>query len=216
MHAIIPPAGGPDLQAESALAPGIPSRAVHLCLDMQNLIGPAGPWAAEWADRVLPAVVSLVEHAPERCIFTRFVPPRDAAKMPTAWRDFYRKWPGLTAQEIDPRTLELMPPLQRFTPPASVLDKTRYSAFSASGLQDRLRAMSAEALVISGAESDMCVLSTVLSAIDLGYPVVIATDAICSASDTCHDAVLELYHQRFSQQVRTMTVGEICETWVPA
>lgn len=216
MRVIVPPASSPDLQAEPALPAGIPPRAVHLCLDMQNLIGPAGPWAADWAERVLPVVISLVEHAPARCIFTRFVPPLDAERMPGTWRAFYRKWPGLTAQQIEPEAVELMAPLKRFVPPATVLDKTRYSAFAAPVLQERLQALSASALIVSGAESDVCVLATVLSAVDLGYPVILATDALCSGCDPCHDAVLQLYRQRFSQQVQTMTAAEIRAAWVPA
>ena len=180
---------------------------------MQNLIGPLGPWAAKWAERVLPAVIALAEHAPERCIFTRFIPPPDVETMPGAWRAFYRKWSGLTGKAVDPEALELMTPLKLFVPPASVLDKTRYSAFSNPTLIERLQAMSADALIVSGAESDICVLATVLAAVDLGYPVIVATDAICSASDPCHDGVLQLFGQRFSQQVHPMEVAEIRALW---
>jgi nicotinamidase-related amidase len=193
----------------------VPRGAVHLCLDMQNLIGPGGPWAAQWAERILPSVVALVEHAPERCIFTRFVPPADEKSMPNGWRDFYRAWPGMTAREVDPDAVELMPPLKLFTPPATVIDKTRFSAFSNSALEARLRALEATAIIVSGAESDMCVLATVLAAVDLGYPVIVATDAICSSADPSHDAVLRIYHQRFSQQIRTMSVEEIRAAWAP-
>jgi len=216
MIEIVPPAAAPDWRTEPSPESRISPRAVHLCLDMQNLIGPAGPWAAKWAERVLPDIVALVEHAPARTIFTRFVPPPEPGALPGAWRDFYRKWPGLTGKEIDPEAVELMAPLKLFVPPATVVDKTRYSAFSNPALQERLQAMSAEALIISGAESDMCVLSTVLAAVDLGYPVVVATDAICSASDPCHDAVVRLYHLRFSQQVQTLSVAAIRETWSAA
>jgi nicotinamidase-related amidase len=195
---------------------GIPPLAVHLCLDMQNLIGPAGPWTAKWALRVLPTIVSLVERAPERCIFTRFVPPPDADRMPGSWRSFYDKWPGLTGREIAPQALELMAPLQLFVPPARILDKTRYSAFANSDLHAWLAEMGAKALIISGAESDVCVLATILGAVDLGYPVFVATDAICSSADPHHDAVLRLYQQRFSQQIHAMPTAEICEAWIPA
>jgi nicotinamidase-related amidase len=180
---------------------------------MQNLIGPQGPWAAQWAERVLPSVVALVEHAPQRCIFTRFVPPADETAMPEGWRDFYRAWPGMTAREVDPDAIELMAPLKIFTPPAKVMDKTRFSAFSNSALNASLQSMAAQALIVSGAESDMCVLATVLAAVDLGYPVIVATDALCSSSDPCHDAVLRLYHERFSQQIQAMPVEEIRAYW---
>jgi nicotinamidase-related amidase len=212
---IDPPAPAEGVRADP-LVRNIPSRAVHLCIDMQNLIAPSGPWAAEWAMRVLPTICSLVERAPERCIFTRFVPPERPDQMPGAWRAFYGKWPGLTGREIDPEALELMAPLKLFVPPARLLDKTRYSAFSNSALHACLNEMGAEALIVSGAESDVCVLATVLSAVDIGYPVIVATDAICSSADPGHDAALQLYAQRFSQQVQTMQTDEIREAWAPA
>jgi nicotinamidase-related amidase len=217
-------AAQPDRLAVSEAAPDqlpaderpISPRAVHLCLDMQNLIGPAGPWAARWAERVLPSVVSLVEHARGRTIFTRFIPPADIPEAESAWRDFYEKWAGLTLSRIEPALLELIPPLPMFVPPAMVFDKARFSAFSAAGLSERLRLLNADTLILSGAESDMCVLATALSGLDLGYRIVVATDAICSASDPCHDAVQRLYQERFSAQVRTIRVEQIRSLWRPA
>jgi nicotinamidase-related amidase len=189
--------------------------AVHLCLDMQNLIGPAGPWAARWAERVMPSVVRLVEHAPGRTIFTRFIPPPEVPEG-SAWHDFYEKWSGLTLSRIEPTLLELLPPLALFAPPAMVLDKPVFSAFSAPGLAERLQILRADTLILSGAESDMCVLATALAGLDHGYRVVVASDAICSASDPCHDAVQRLYRERFSAQIRTLLVEEIRSLWRPA
>jgi len=204
-----------SLPEGSARPPQVSARAVHLCLDMQNLLGPQGPWAAKWAERVLPAVVSLAEHAPARTLFTRFVPPAEPDDAQGAWRDFYRKWEGLTLKRIDPGMLELMAPLNLFVPPARVIDKPAYSAFSAPETLETLTAMGADALIVTGAESDMCVLATVLAAVDLGYPVIVAEDAVCSSADPTHDAVQELYHSRFSQQVRTMPTPAIKELWRP-
>jgi len=204
-----------DLPEGPRPGPLVPSRAVHLCLDMQNLLGPNGPWQAKWAERVLPGVVSLAEHAPARTIFTRFIPPAEPRDAPGAWRDFYRKWAGMTLQQIEPELLELMAPLNLFVPPARVIDKQRYSAFSTPETDEALRALGAEAVIVSGAESDMCVLATVLAAVDLGYPVIVAEDAVCSSADPTHDAVQELYHSRFSQQVRTMQTAAIKELWRP-
>ena len=55
----------------------------------------------------------------------------------------------------------------------------------------------------------MCVLSTVLGAADYGYRTIIVQDALCSASDQAHDAMLELFNKRYSQQIETTTVDEI-------
>lgn len=42
---------------------------------MQRLFAEGGPWPTPWMPRVLPTVEKLVTRAPERTIFTRFIPP---------------------------------------------------------------------------------------------------------------------------------------------
>jgi nicotinamidase-related amidase len=71
----------------------------------------------------------------------------------------------------------------------------------------------ADALVITGAETDVCVLAAVLGAVDFGYRVVLATDAICSSSDRTHDALLTRYRQRFAQQIETAETAIILANW---
>jgi nicotinamidase-related amidase len=52
-------------------------------------------------------------------------------------------------------------------PPAIIIDKTRYSAFTEPTLlASHLREREADALIVSGSETDVCVLATVLDAVD--------------------------------------------------
>ena len=176
-------------------------RSIHLCVDMQNLFAEETPWHTPWMKRVLPVVAEIAERHAEQTIFTRFIPPAAPEEMPGSWRRYWERWEELTLKRIDRRLLDLVPPLGRFAPPAEVLDKRFYSPFHGTGLAQRLRERGTDALVISGAETDMCVLAAVLDAIDLGYRVVLATDALCSSSDATHDALLTLYRDRFSQQI---------------
>jgi nicotinamidase-related amidase len=54
-------------------------RTVHLCIDMQRIFSPDGPWATPWMERVLPVVLAISHRFPERTVFTRFITPqRDA------------------------------------------------------------------------------------------------------------------------------------------
>lgn len=189
-------------------------RMMHLCIDMQNLIAqPDSPWNAAWAERVLPQVLRLVEAAPARSIFTRFMPPATAERMPGAWQRYYEVWDELTQARIDPNLLALIDPLQRFVPPALVLDKPVYSAFSGRRLQQTLQERGIDTLVISGAETDVCVLATVLGAVDRGYRVILAADAICSSSDKTHDALLSFYRSRLSSQVELADTAAILDAW---
>ena len=70
-----------------------------------------------------------------------------------------------------------------------------------------------DTLVITGGETDVCVLATVLGAIDRGFRVVIVTDAVCSSADQTHDAVMELYRSRFSEQVEAVSTVEVLDDW---
>jgi nicotinamidase-related amidase len=109
--------------------------------------------------------------------------------------------------------LELVEPLARFVPPAHLCDKAVYSAFGNPRLASWLEAQGADTLIVSGGETDVCVLASVMSALDLGFHVVLATDALCSASDRTHDALLTLYRERFSQQIATATTEEVLQAW---
>jgi nicotinamidase-related amidase len=187
--------------------------AVHLCIDMQRLLSPDGPWPTPWMEAALERAIRLVEPRPARTIFTRFMPPRTPDDMPGMWRHYFEKWRTVTREFIDPTLLELVPPLASFVPPATVIDKGRYSAFVASPLQSVLKEFGATTLVISGAETDICVLSTVLNGVDLGYRIIVAADAICSSADTTHDALMTLYSRRFSEQIELVDTETILSNW---
>lgn len=180
---------------------------------MQSLFAEATPWHTPWLKRVLPAVTALAERHPERTIFTRFIPPRSGEPLPGSWARFWQRWEELSRDRLDPRLIELVPPLAALVPPAEILDKRVYSPFTESGLARQLRQDAVDALVISGAETDLCVLATVLDAVDLGFRVVLPMDALCSSSDATHDALMTLYRQRFSEQVETADTAAVLAAW---
>lgn len=187
--------------------------AVHLCIDMQNIFAPGGLWATPWMERVLPTIVSVVSRNPARTMFTRFIAPQDPEDRPGQWQSYFRRWHEATRRHLPPSALELVPSLNRFVPPAAVIDKRAYSAFSNPGLASLLVEKKIGTVVISGAETDVCVLSTVLSAVDLGLRVVIVEDALCSSSDVGHDALMTMYRTRFHGQVDLVTAEELAEFW---
>ena len=189
-------------------------RSVHLCIDMQRIFSVEGVWPTPWMDRVLPIVATLAERYPERTIFTRFIPPERPAQMPGMWQRYYMRWRQATREYLDRRLLELMPPLSALCPPARVIDKTRYSAFAEPKLLVHLQERQADALIISGSETDVCVLATVLDAVDLGYRVIVVRDAICSSSDEGHDMLMRLYHTRYSEQIETTDTATVLSRWI--
>src|SRR3954452_1567196 len=195
--------------------PGRPlsSRAVHLCIDMQRIFSTDGPWPTPWMERVLPTVARIAERFPERTVFTRFITPEGPEQAPGAWRRYYERWRETTRDRLDPRLLDVMPPLARLVPPARVFDRAVYSAFAGHRLHEHLQERGADALIVTGSETDVCVLATVLGAVDHGYRVILVIDAVCSSSDEGHDMLLKLYHERYTQQIETADSETILSHW---
>ena len=187
--------------------------AVHLCIDMQNIFAPGGLWATPWMERVLPTIVEIVSRHQPRTIFTRFITPQSPEDRPGQWQNYFRRWHQATRNHLPPSALELVPELARYVPPLRIVDKPAYSAFSNPALASLLVERGIGTVVISGAETDVCVLSTVLSAVDLGFRVVIVEDALCSSSDVGHAALMTMYRTRFHGQVDLVTSAELAEYW---
>jgi len=201
------------VESLSALSNCLTDRSIHLCVDMQRLFSREGPWPTPWLDRTLPVIAEIAERHASQTIFTRFIPPAKPDDMPGHWKRYYERWREVTQERLDPRFLDLVPPLDGLVPPALIVDKPVYSPFLGRRLPALLRQLKADAVVVTGAETDVCVLATVLGAVDHGYRVVLVTDAVCSSSDEGHEALLALYRQRFSVQVEVATGQEVLAAW---
>jgi nicotinamidase-related amidase len=147
-------------------------------------------------------------------MFTRFIPPMRAAQAQGTWRRYYERWSQFTGEQIQPRYLSLLPEFLELIPPATVLDKHFYSPFAKSPLHAILQERKVNSLVIAGGETDVSVLAAVLDAVDLGYRVILASDALCSVSDEAHANLLELFGDRFQQQIEVASSEMILEAWM--
>lgn len=187
----------------------------HLCVDMQKVFQEPTPWHAPWMTKVLPQIVGLTETTLDATIFTRFIPLERASNGHGAWKRFYERWACMTMEALDPELIGLVDPLARFATPAMIIDKEVYSPWASTALHAHLQGRHVNTLVISGAETDICVAATVLGAIDLGYRVVLPADALCSSSDETHEAILNVYRNRYSLQIELSSVEEIVNAWHP-
>ena len=186
---------------------------VHLCVDMQRLFAEKTDWFTPWMGRVLPNVRRIAEAHAARTIFTRFIPATRPGEGEGTWRRYYERWESMTVERLGAEMVELVPELARLVPPAELLDKRVYSPWIGTDLDDRLRARGVDTLVVTGGETDVCVLGAVLGAVDRGYRIVVVTDALCSSCDEAHDASLAVYRSRYGQQVETVTTEVILRRW---
>jgi nicotinamidase-related amidase len=185
-------------------------RVIHLCVDMQRMFTEETDWHMPWARHVMPRIADLVKANTERTIFTQFIPPQNPEVCSGSWRDYYRRWPSMTLDKLSPGMADIDPALSGFVPPARLFKKKSvYSPWQTGELHTILQGQNIRTLIISGGETDVCVLASVLGAIDLGYHIILARDALCSSSDAAHDAALDLYHRRYSVQVHPMDTKDI-------
>jgi nicotinamidase-related amidase len=52
-----------------------------------------------------------------------------------------------------------------------------------------------------------------MAAVDLGFHVVLPDDALCSANDGTHDALMKLYRERYSQQIEATSTEHVLRDW---
>lgn len=87
------------------------------------------------------------------------------------------------------KEVEIIPELANY--PGQRLEKTRYSAFYDTDLDDRLAALKPDKLIVCGICTDICVLHTVAGARNRDYPVEIYTDCVASFDEEAHRFALK-------------------------
>ncbi|MGY5809003.1 cysteine hydrolase family protein [Rhizobium sp. LEGMi198b] len=85
--------------------------------------------------------------------------------------------------------LEMLPELSA-GPSDIVIEKQRAGAFAGTDLDQTLRAMGIDTLVLAGAWTNLSVESTARYGSDLGYRVIIASDGTASQSAEMHEIAL--------------------------
>ena len=129
------------------------------------------------------------------------------------WRHYYERWASMTIDQIGPDMIGLVPDLMKFVPPAKYSTNTCIRRGPEATCNYAAARRRIDTLVITGGETDVCVLATMLGAIDWGFRVILVTDALCSSADETHDAMMNIYLNRFGEQVETVTTETLLESW---
>ena len=186
---------------------------VHVVVDMQRLFAEETGWRVPDLAALLPPIGKLIAHRPARALYARFITPASIADAKGAWQSYYRQWPQVIRDRLPDGIFDLVAPLARDAAPNQQFDKEGFSAFSGPSFPGMLRDLGASALVLSGVETDVCVLSTALEAIERGLRVVIATDAVTSSSPAGHRATLDHVLPRFEPMLDLAPSADIIAAW---
>jgi nicotinamidase-related amidase len=118
-------------------------------------------------EKLLPAM-----HDGENCINRNLLLLQGAAalELPVIISEQYPQGLGSTIPQLKEACREEWP----------VGSKTSFSCFGDEDLSDLIRNLNAETLIISGVESHVCVCQTALDAVNEGYQVIVASDAVTS------------------------------------
>jgi len=190
------------------------NNSLHVVVDVQRLFAEPTQWQVNDIDSIVPYCKQLIQHKPECTAFARFITPSVPESAAGRWQDYYRHWRDVAQDRIDPGLLDVLPQLTLLAPTAPVIDKTGYSVFSTAEFNLLLQERDIESLVLSGVETDVCVLSTALAAVDRGLRVIIVNDAVTSGSPQGHNAALEIIRLRFDQQIELAITAEVLAAWI--
>ncbi len=90
------------------------------------------------------------------------------------------------------------------------LPKRRFSAFYKTDLDQTLRGLKVDTVIVCGIATHFCVLATVLDALSLDFSAVLVEDATASSSAEEHRSTLELYRNSpLHPLLRVMPVEEV-------
>lgn len=187
--------------------------ALHVVIDMQRLFAEETAWHTPAIAGILPNVVALSQARPAETLFARFVVPRNADEAKGRWKDYYRRWSSVTLDELDVGMLDLVAPLAAIAGRGSIVDKETYSIFGSPAFAERLQGSDIDTLIFSGVETDVCVYASVLDAVDAGYRVILAKDALASGDMKAHGMVIDILAARLTEQIEILSTETILNLW---
>lgn len=186
---------------------------IFVCIDMQRLFLEPGDWYCSNGLTILSNTIKLAKASGDRCWFTRFITPTTSAEATGQWRPYFEHWHSVTQSEVGADIMDLHTQLQPYASESRVFDKPTYDTFKSDSFAQLLQASSARTLVMFGIETDVCVLSSALSAVDLGFRVIVVNDATASSDMNSHQACLDLVYPRFDQQIVLATTAQVLHAW---
>jgi len=179
--------------------PAAPPAPLLLIVDLQRVFAETTPWIVPALPAILPNVRRLIAHFDPRIVLSTHMPP---AHPSGTWERYYRRWAFLPAR---PELTAVIAELQHA---GSIVEKVTYSCFGDPAAAERLRLLNPAPLIVAGVETDICVLATVLDAVDLGIAVAVVEDAVASADAAAHKGALAIL-RRIPEQVRVTTTGAL-------
>ncbi|CAO2814055.1 unnamed protein product [Amaranthus hypochondriacus] len=162
-----------------------PKSSVLLVIDMQN-------YFSSIAKPILPAItttINLCKSAKIPVIFTRHChkPGDNGGVLGEYWNgDIIID--GTLEAELIP---EVIGEAEKKGEKVEVVKKNTYSAFQKTGLEEKLKELGVEEVIVCGVMTNLCCETSARDAFVRGFRVFFSTDATATSCDELHDAALK-------------------------
>jgi len=103
--------------------------------------------------------------------------------------------------------VEVIPELANY--PGEIIPKQRYSAFFDTPLEEKLRQLKPEKLIVCGVCTNICVLHTVANARNRDYQVEVPVDCVASFDERAHHFALEQMEKVLGAKLTSFRVSQI-------
>lgn len=190
------------------------SRPAVVVIDMhRGSIDPPGTVFVPAGAEIVPALARLLDEAraagvPVIYIVHQIRPDGSDARSPF-WAEAEsvgELYPNVREQVVGSRWTELADGLEP-QPGDHVLPKKRYGAFSGNDLAFLLRNLDVETLVLTGVETEICVLATACHAFNEDYRVVVARDGTAGLEADLADAALRIVEREVGWVASCAEIG---------
>lgn len=174
-----------------------PQRTAHLVVDMQNgFVAPGALLEVPEARGIVPRINGLSQALRNRGgtnVFLRFTTTRTSD-----WPVYFEQFQDPAGGRAEVADFQAgspghaLYPLLDVKPGEPIVDKSRFSAFTPGSSQalELLRQRGIDTVFVSGTLTDCCCEATARDAQQLGFRVIVLSDACAALSDAEHNAAL--------------------------
>jgi nicotinamidase-related amidase len=160
-------------------------------------------------DKGLPVVFTEFTYSPRVPILIGALHPEHRPAVPGAPRGF--GLPSSSCLEGDPsaRTIDALAPRED----ELVVRKRWYDGFAGTELDGALRARGVDTLVVTGTMTDICVLSTVVGAVNREYRVTVVEDGVATLWPEIQRATLDIVRRAFGRVAPARDIADTVSAW---
>jgi nicotinamidase-related amidase len=155
-----------------------------------------GELANPRAQRIVEPLRRLLGHAREEgwvVVFSNDAHRPDDPELKVWGEHAMEGTPGAEViEELEPRDGEIVSP------------KRHYGAFDETGLEDQLRELGVDEVVIAGQHTHICVRHSSYGALKSGFEITVPRDAVCAFEGVDEDQALEYLEGTYAARVTTV------------